>query len=952
MAEKQDVRINNKRKVPKRFFIGLAIVIVVLLINIISLRYDYITIKEIGQNYLEVFKQNCTYRYTIMLGTFVVSYIVVYSTNKIIRVGIKKFFQDDKKEMPKLPNKTIALAISLIVAMLAGTLITENVMLAANTAWFGINDPVFGTDIGYYIFNKPLVEQLLFYALIIVGFLAIYTALYYVIALNTYLDGIYVETLKKNAFIKQLIFYLILFVILVSVLNFVKTQDILVGDMIAINDEEQTILTGASFSDANIQLWGYRILSFVFIIALIIVLHAFRKKSFKIGVTGVAIVPAYLLILFVVMTYFQYIYIGKDELDKEKNYIEHHISATKNAYAINIDEKELGQYETTTYDQVRNNADVLKNIPIISEDVTEKNLSEYQDNNGYYTYPTIRIANYKIDGINRLLYIAPRNIENEINRTHNNKTYEYTHGYGIIATSASSTDKNGGIEYVQLGFNEENQKIKISQPRTYYSTGSNTTCIVNTNDFEEYDYPSTSSTFQKNTYDGDGGISLNFWDRLVIGIKQKNLKLAFTTSVNKNSKVLINKNITERAKTVMPYLEYDENPYLVVTNEGKIVWVLDAYTISSKYPYSQMTEVQKENGETLKLNYIRNSVKVLIDAYNGDIKFYITDRTDPIVMAYNNIYPGLFENQNERISEDISEHFTYPQLLYKIQSSMLETYHNTTVEVLYRADDLWKLATDTVATSSNNSKTTSKVNKMEPYYTMLKTIDNNESSLGLVALYSKLNKQNLCSYLVGSYEEGKAKLTLYKFAADSNVAGLTQLNNQIIQDETILSKLETINTTGTKTIKEMMIIPIENTLLYVMPVYQILLNEESQVPVLKKVIVASGNKVTIGDTLDEAVNNLLSEEAIDFDIVDLEDMNAVIDSIIKANQNLKNSSNDSDWEIIGQDINSLQSLIDQLEVLRQEEILRDANEKVITNVSTDSGTENAVNNSVANWFSE
>ena len=280
-------------------------------------------------------------------------------------------------------------------------------------------------------------------------------------------------------------------------------------------------------------------------------------------------------------------------------------------------------------------------------------------------------------------------------------------------------------------------------------------------------------------------------------------------------------------------------------------------------------------------------------------------------MAYRNIYTTLFVELDEEIPEDISGHFVYPEFLYNVQAEILKVYHNVKPDVLYRSDDLWDFV------RYNNLNTTrSSGTYLEPYYTMVK--DDGREELGLIQIYTQNGRQNIISYLVGTTEGGQNKLELCNFSPDSNIVSPMQLDQQIEEDEAISSELETLETTGTRITKEMIIVPIENTLLYVEPIYQTMINE-SEIPILKKVIVASGNKVAIGDTLQEALNNLLSNSAVDIEIENTEDIDGIIDSIIKANQNLKDSTNNSDWDMIGSDIERLQTLIDSLERMREEE---------------------------------
>ena len=560
----------------------------------------------------------------------------------------------------------------------------------------------------------------------------------------------------------------------------------------------------------------------------------------------------------------------------------------------------------------------------------------------YYTYENTFLTDYKVNGIRRLLYFTPREILTDSSINYNSKTYRYTHGYSLVANSANEFDSNGYIKYILSDFTNE-EILGIKEPRIYFGLHTNSTIQINTSFGKEYDYPHTATTYNENVYDGKAGLNLGFIDKVILGIHEGNIRLAFTRGNSNETKTISNRNIIERAKTIFPDVLYDENPYLVITKEGKLVWVLDAYTRSAVYPYSQYSIINIK-GYKEKTNYIRNSVKVLIDAFDGTTTFYITDKTDPIIMTYRNMYPDLFIE--DEIPDDIKSHLVYPKFLYDIQASVIDMYHDVSEDTLYRADDLWEITRKLPSTSSVSGV------KMDSYYTMLKTSDEKNSTLGLLTTYSKIDKQNIISYLIGTVENGNPKLSLYKFTQDSNIVGITQLNSQIEQDETISSELKTINTTGTRLLKDMIIVPINNTLLYVEPVYQLMLNE-SNVPILKKVIVASGNTVAIGDTLQTALTNLFSDNnSVNLDIIDTDDINEIIDSVIKANHNLNDSLSSNDFEMIGKDITSLQSLIDQLEVKRKKEIeeedRKEENSKVLDILNSNKENANTVENSLEN----
>lgn len=906
-SKKDILDLNKKKKNRTRMILVLLFLLLFAGISYIELRGSYLEYLELGQNYTNIFYTNLTYRYGIMAVNFVILYFILYFTNRGIKKGLKPFFEKEKKEIPKLPNKSLALVISALVSFVTSSALMQKIMLISNGTSFGIQDPIFGLDIAYYMFQKPVIETLALYFVILFVGLSIYIALYYVIAFNRYFDGVDGKMLKESLFMKKLTRNALLIIIGIAILTVINTQNTMFGKILTVKNDLEIV--GAGMTETTIKLWGYVIFAFV------IIIFAYRAlKYFKKGNTGkvlknLAVIPGYLVVLFIVMVVFDLAFVSTNELDKEKEYIAENIKNTKNAYNINIEEKNIENSGTITSEEVEENANVINNIPVISKDAVSKTLENSQTVTGHYVYPNISIAKYNINGKNQLVYVSPREITNS-GRTYNNKTYEYTHGIGEIFTSATESSQNGNIQYIQKDIVGKDEKINISEPRIYFGLETKETIATNTKNKNEYDYTDENGTDQVYSYNGQAGLQLGFLDRLILGIKKGDINLAFSGEITNESKILINRDVITRAKKALPYLIYDEEPYTVVTDEGKIVWVLDAYTVSSSYPYSQYTSIEHD-GTKEKINYIRNSVKVIIDSYDGTMSYYITDRNDPIAMAYRNIYPSLFKELDEKIPEDISSHFVYPEFLYNVQAKILKVYHNVKPDVLYRADDVWDIA------KFNSTKSTKSTGTyMEPYYTMVKTSDGEQ--LGLVQIYTPDEKQNIISYLVGSNSNGNNELKLYKFSADSNIVGPMQLDKQLEEDEAISSELKSLNVTGTKLTKQMIAVPINNTILYVEPIYQTMLNE-SEVPVLKKVVVASGNKVAIGDNLTKALENLLSKYAVDIEVENTDDVEGLIEAIIKANKNLTQSNENNDWEMMGKDIKKVQELIDSLEKVKEKE---------------------------------
>ncbi len=751
---KTDANI-KKNKMKVRRILVFAFIIIVTIFAFVSYRGNYLETIEIGENFKQVFTQDLKYQYITIAVNFIILFITISIANNGIKKGLKDFFDEEKKVMPKLPNKSIAFILAMIVSIIASYFFKEQIALFMNKAWFGINDPVFGADIGFYIFELPLFKMLILYFIIIIIGLAIYMAIYYITIFNMYFDGISAQTLKKSKFFKQIAGIVMSIACGIAVYMLVSTQGMLNDKFLILKDSNSTAISGAGITDILVKFWGYRLLALIIIVSAYRGIKGAKEKNTKKIITSILIVPIYMVILFAVMVGFNVIYINTNELDKEKQYLSYNIENTKTAYGIKIDEINVSN-EDNGLEEIENHSKLIDKATIISEDITLKTIGVTQTSTGYYSFRNANIGKYNINGKEEVVYISPREIVSSGNRTYNNKTYEYTHGFGAVITSGTDTDEVGNVKYIQKDFVSNNQALKIVEPRIYFGLETNNTIVTNTGNKAEFDYPTSTSQNAEYSYKGNAGLKLNFIDRMIIALKEGDLNLAFSSNLTGESKILINRNIITRAKQVMPYLIYDEEPYLVITDEGRMIWVLDAYTVTNQYPYSQHTVIEHD-GIKEEINYIRNSVKVLVDAYDGTMRFYITDKSDPIIMAYRNIYPDLFMALDETIPQDICKHFVYPKFLYAVQAKMLEMYHNVSTDVLYRADDIWEVAKVSTSTSSKGIK-------QEPYYTMLKAIDEDKYELGLVLQYTGLDKQNLRAYLVGGYDEnGNSKLKLYKF---------------------------------------------------------------------------------------------------------------------------------------------------------------------------------------------
>lgn len=702
--------------------------------------------------------------------------------------------------------------------------------------------------------------------------------------------------------VKQLINVIIAGTVVVIMYNFLSHQDILIGDMLQKESVKGAYLTGAGFLDVNIKLWIYRIISIVIIIAVYNFIRGIKKEESKKILFSIILIPATLIIVFIVNIAIDSIFLRGNDIDREKEYILQNIRATEEAYNINVENKEIAKGTDITSEKIKKDSELIEKLPMVTPDVVKETLENNTDNKEKKSLYKYGNPNLVKNG-NAYDYLTTREIDDK-DKTLTNKIYKYTHGNFGILTSSSKVNKNGYLLNVSEKFEgQELNGTKIKEPRLYYGENTNSNAIVNAKDIKEYDYPTSTLTNKENNYNGKGGIKLSLLERIALAITKGSTELIFNNNIVENTKVLLNRQIIERAKKILPNIRYDKDPYLVTKDDGGLAWVIDGYTVTSRYPYSQKVSIEADKGGKERINFIRNSVKVVIDAYNGTVDFYVIDTTDPFISTIMKTYPTLFKNYNE-LSENIKKQMKYPQYLFDIQAKVLTTYHNSDVDNIYRADDRWEVAE--VSGSGTRSSTS--------MYTLLKKGD--ELKPAIITTYTPEKRKNIVSYLVGQTENGANKLTMYRYNEKSELS-LSFIDTQIEKDEKVQKEMRELTTLGTELKTVRILLPYEDTTLYIKSIYQVFLNEDS-VPVLKKVIVANKGKVGIGNTLKEAMQRMLTENAIDIDVRDLANEDELKDAIIKQNKTLKDVMKQGDFEYTGKDIQRLIKLVDQLEEVSKE----------------------------------
>lgn len=871
--------------------------IILAFFSLLTFKAMHIEYLELGPKYQEIFFTNTVERILIAVSTFSISFITLIFVNKGITNGVKTHLEKEQKIFLQKYGIFFNVLISGIFAYISQSFLATQILTLTNLAWFGKKEQIFGLDYTYFIVATPIIMNILKVIISYIIMLAVYITAMYISSINKYTDGITIEELRTSRFLKQIIKTLYVFTFAIVLYILLSHQDILVGDMLKNHSINGLYLTGAGSIDVTVKLWGLRFVTLLFIYSVISFVKGIKKNDSKKMVVSIFIVPIAIVLLFTFVFIYEKISASTSEIDREKNHIENNINSTKEAYNLEIENNEIEKAEELSKEQIKNLKETLNNIPIVSKSMISKTLEVKKEYDGVYKFRNSTLMNNK-DGY---IYVTPREIDLEKEKTKLDKQYKYTHGNFAVITSANKIDPQGIIQNIEEKYeNQEYNGIKVSEPRIYYGLDTTNSVFVSTKQGKEEDYPISLMEFSKNTYTGKGGIKLNFLDRLALTIQTKDTSYLINSNYEKDTKVLLNRQILKRAAKAIPNFVYDKNPYLVINKDGKLYWVIDGYTMTDRYPYSQKLPIQGENGGRERINYIRNSVKVLVDTYTGKMDYYLTDKNDPLALIVNNMYPNLFSK--EEIPEFIADQFIYPQYLFDVQARAIAIYHNTKVDTLYRADDLWQVS------GSTNSYLDQKANSE---YVLVKEKDE-ASKLGLMSVYTMKNKRAINAYLVGEISNGKQKLKLNRYAKNDNILIRDYISSQIQADKNISEEINKISSIGSEIASEEFLMPIENTMLYIKTYHQVYINEKTP-PVLKKVIVANGSKVAIGDNLTQAINNLFTAGVVNIDITEELNIDLLLEAVIKQNQELEKSIKTNNLEYIGKDTEKLRLLIKQLE---------------------------------------
>lgn len=835
-----------------------------------SIYMELIQLKELNPNadYTTVFTKNILYKTVFFIISFVCITLFVFITNKMIKRNLKKYFTSNNLEQRKLINVPVALVIGILGAFLTKEFFFNKALLFLNSANFGIKDPQFGQDIGYYMFQRPFYMSLFSFISNLWLFLVFYTAAYYLIVLMSALNGtLSAKDLKDKTILRHNLINVAIFFILKTV-SFKFQRESLLFTNFTSKD-----ITGTGYVDTNIWIKYYTIAPVILLVIVLLAGFFMWKGKLKKSAFVIATFPVLFILLTFASTIIQKAIVGPNEIEFEDKYLKNNMTETRAAFGLDkIQPYDFSKIDELTPEIINNNRNTVDNIRVVDYTPTLNSNKQLQSNTNFYTFHNGDILNYTVNGKEIPVLISAREINSNYlsNQNFVNKTFKYTHGYGVVANPINKLTAQGQVDFLISGLKMDTVdkvNLKVTQPRIYYGQLTNNYVIVNPKSagkLSEIDYDGTTVSYFDEQGDKYNKIKMNFLNRVLFALKYADTNLLVSSNISSDSKILLNRNVVERAQKGIPFLKVDTDPALNITADGKLVWVLDAYSVSDNYPYSQYYYTQSEDSDLQELNginYIRNSVKVTVDAYDGTVKYYVIDKEDPIIKAYQSVYPGLFAK--EAFPADLASHVRYPETLFKLQTEVLKKYHldpkkEENISTFYTGQDEWNIA------KYPDTKNEGGARDIDAYYNMVKLpgdIGKNEELILMRPFTPSGEKHNMVSWLaVRNDMENYGKMILFNFPKNTNILGPDQFEVNINQISEISEDMTLWGQGGSRVFKgSLLVIPIENSILYVEPIY-IQANSASSIPQVKRVVVGyqqgADFKHGIGDNLESAINNL------------------------------------------------------------------------------------------------
>ena len=801
----------------------------------------------------------------------------------------------DGTDEKKLRKAGIALSLIFSIIVSAGIIsrLWWQILQFLHATDFSVADPLFGNDVGFYVFKLEFLEALNASALSIIAALLIATVIYYTLLINLAdPDGTSPESeadtydyeipgedepgrddpAKKiiDLFLKRGISreetpapkegkdlkqtgHAILRVagIQIAILGVIGFLLLAARFALARYDllySGTGVAYGAGYTDINVTLNVYRACMVLSLVSAVLFVAALKKRSIKLGVAAPLLMAVVFGVGTLAGTAVQNLIVAPDEINKERTYLQNNIDYTRMAYDLQgISVRDFVPENDLSVTDVLNNMGTFSNIRINDFEPAQQFYNQTQSIRTYYEFGDVDVDRYYVNGEYTQVFLSAREINQA--RIENQwliRHLKYTHGYGITLSRVDKVTASGQPDMLidSIPPVSEVPEIEVARPEIYFGESTNNYVITNTSE-QEFDYPSGESNVYCE-YEGSGGIPLNFANRILFAIRERSLKMLVSTNINSRSRILIYRNINERVNKIAPFLMYDDDPYVVVDG-GKVYWMINAYTGSAYYPYSEPYQ------EGSDLNYIRNSVKVVVDAYNGDTSFYICDAADPVVLTLQKIYPKLFKGFDD-MPDGLKEHVQYPNAMFQIQADVYQKYHMTDVAVFYQNEDLWDIARESYGQSEV---------EMTPNYFIMKLPGEEDVEFVSSIPYTPSGKNNMTGILTARSDgDNYGELILYRLPKDRIIYGPAQIEAQINQDVEISKEFSLWNNSGsTYSRGNLYVLPVEGSLLYAEPIY--LEASSGSLPEVKRVIMYYGEKLAYESTLAECLDQLFGAGAGD-----------------------------------------------------------------------------------------
>ncbi|MCH7492032.1 UPF0182 family protein [Patescibacteria group bacterium] len=824
-------------------------------------------------------------------------------------------FQGRSFDVSKIILKLL-LPVSLAIGLMTGTIGSsywQVVQQFINRVSFNTVDPLFGRDISFYFFTLPFIKMAIGFLFWIIIISILGAGLQYLARGLMNIRGRRIQTAgaAKN---HLAVLLAIFFIILASSVYFTSMTNLLYSNT--------GPFTGANYTDIFARLpvlWA--LVSIALFIAAAFIISTFKPMKRLVPSLIIFYIAVSILGGSVYSSIIQRLVVLPNELIKETPYIERNIAATRVSFGLDkVIKRELVADETSlTSEDIKNNELTIKNIRLWDRKPLLDTFGQIQEIRTYYDFVSIDNDRYTIDGEYRQTMLSPRelNTANLPAATFINERLVFTHGFGVALGPVNEVTKEGlPLLFVKdLPPVSSTESIKVTRPEIYFGELSSDYVFVNTQ-AEEFNYPSGDENVFT-TYEGTGGVAIDsFMKKALFAADLGSLKILLSNDINNDSRVLLNRNITKRVKKIMPFLKYDSDPYMVITDEGQLKWIYDAYTTSDAYPYAN--SVLAANTDTnvtpatsvRRINYIRNSVKVVIDAYSGAMKFYIADEQDPVIQTYAKIFPDTFVAL-DTMPDDLQTHIRYPEDIFKYQTFIYSTYHMEEAQIFYNKEDKWEVP-----------RISSERDDPMMRHMIMKLPAEEKEEFILMLPYTPRNKDNLAAWMVARSDgDNYGELVVYRFPKQTLIFGPKQIVNRINQDADISQQISLWDQRGSEVIRgNLLVIPIEESLIYVQPLY--LRAEGGKIPELKRVIVAYKNQIAMGETLDEALNAIFSgaiaatpEEPADTDAEPPVVATTPEDLVSQANTHYQaalNAQKRGDWAAYGREIEALGNVLNQL----------------------------------------